>query len=98
MARILLQTTRKYRRLAFSDPQTGLPNRHAFLEQLKRNISDGGEHFIAVIEPGEYAKIVDLYGRDAADELFIQLGKRIEKEGNEKIELISGVFQVHHSL
>ena len=39
------------------------------------------EHFVAIMEPGEYGKIVDLYGRDAADELFIQLGKRIGKAG-----------------
>ncbi|MBO0588736.1 bifunctional diguanylate cyclase/phosphodiesterase [Sporosarcina sp. E16_8] len=84
----IVQMTRKhytqqaeYRRLAFTDPQTGLPNRHAFLNQLKHNVLDGQGHFVAIIEPGEYAKIVDLYGRNAADELFIQLGKRIEKAG-----------------
>ena len=59
-----------------------------FWNSLKRNISDGGDHFVAVIEPGEYAKIVDLYGRDAADELFIQLGKRIGQVGNEKTNYI----------
>lgn len=85
----IIQMTRKhytqqaeYRRLAFTDPQTGLPNRHAFLNQLKQNILDGQGHFVAVVEPGEYGKIVDLYGRNAADELFIQLGKRIEKAGH----------------
>jgi PAS domain S-box-containing protein len=82
----IVQMTRKhyrqqaeYRRLAFTDPQTGLPNRHAFLNKLKHNILDGDKHFIAVMEPGEYAKIVDLYGSGAADELFIQLGNRIGK-------------------
>ncbi len=82
----IIQTTRihytqqaEYRRLAFTDPDTGLPNRHAFLKKLKKNIENGGNHFVAVIEPGEYTKIVDLYGRGAADELFIQLGNRIEK-------------------
>ncbi|MEK5067223.1 putative bifunctional diguanylate cyclase/phosphodiesterase [Sporosarcina sp. FSL K6-1508] len=91
----IVQMTRKhytqqteYRRLAFTDPQTGLPNRHAFLNKLKQNILDGQEHFVAIIEPGEYAKIVDLYGRDAADELFVQLGKRIEKVGETKPNFI----------
>lgn len=79
LAKSYYEQQEQYRRLAFSDPETGLPNRHAFLNKLKCNISDGGEHFVAVIEPGEYTKIVDLYGRDAADELFIQLGKRIGK-------------------
>lgn len=91
----IVQMTRKhytqqaeYRRLAFTDSQTGLPNRHAFLNKLKHNISEGGEHFVAIIEPSEYAKIVDLYGRDSADELFIQLGKRIGKVGNEKLNYV----------
>ena len=74
----------EYRRLAFTDPETGFPNRHAFLKQLKTNIQDGGDHFVAILEPSEYAKVVDLYGRGAADELFIQLGKRIEKIGQNK--------------
>ncbi|MEK4712132.1 putative bifunctional diguanylate cyclase/phosphodiesterase [Sporosarcina sp. FSL K6-5500] len=91
----IVQMTRKhytqqaeYRRLAFTDPQTGLPNRHAFLNQLKHNLLDGQGHFVAVIEPGEYAKIVDLNGRNAADELFIQLGKRIEKAGKRNSNFI----------
>lgn len=91
----IVQMTRKhytqqaeYRRLAFTDSQTGLPNRHAFLNKLKHNISEGGEHFVAIIQPSEYTKIVDLYGRDAADELFIQLGKRLGKVGNEKLNYI----------
>jgi len=91
----IVQMTRKhyaqqaeYRRLAFTDPQTGLPNRHAFLNQLKQNVLDGKGHYVAVVEPGEYAKIVDLYGRNAADELFIQLGKRIEKAGGKKPNFI----------
>ena len=91
----IIQLTRKhysqqaeYRRLAFTDPQTGLPNRHAFLTKLKQNRADGGDHFVAVVEPGEYATIVDLYGRDAADELFIQLSKRIQKVGRGKPNFI----------
>ncbi|KAA0955654.1 EAL domain-containing protein [Sporosarcina sp. ANT_H38] len=84
LAKSYYEQQEQYRRLAFSDPETGLPNRHAFLNKLKCNISNGGQHFIAVIEPAEYAKIVDLYGRDAADELFIQLGKRIGKVGKGK--------------
>lgn len=84
LAKSYYEQQEQYRRLSFSDPETGLPNRYAFLDKLKRNISDGGEHFVAVIEPAEYDKIVDLYGRDAADELFIQLGKRLQKVGKEQ--------------
>lgn len=84
MTRIHYTQQAEYRRLAFTDPQTGLPNRHAFLNKLKRNIGNEGRHFVAILEPGEYAKVVDLYGRESADELFIQLGQRIERAGKGK--------------
>ena len=35
LAKSYYEQQEQYRRLAFSDPETGLPNRHAFLEQLK---------------------------------------------------------------
>ncbi|WP_318617006.1 EAL domain-containing protein [Sporosarcina sp. YIM B06819] len=84
MTKIHYSQQAEYYRLAFTDPETGLPNRHAFLNKLKKNIEDEGKHFVAILEPGEFAKIVDLYGREAADELFIQLSRRIERVGKGK--------------
>lgn len=69
----------KYRWLAYSDSETELPNRHAFLEELNKKIEYGGTYFVATIQPTEYNRIIDLYGRDAAADLFVQLAKRIEK-------------------
>ncbi|CAM3135246.1 GGDEF domain-containing protein [Filibacter tadaridae] len=105
----LIQMTRmhytqqaEYRRLAFTNPETGLPNRHASLDQLKQNSQKGYNYFVAVVEPGEYSKIVDLYGRGAADELFIQLGKRIEKIGKGKPDFVgrfsSGALMVTNKI
>ena len=74
----------QFRKLAFSDLETGLPNIHAFKLKINSNLAKGIPHFIAVVQPGEYSKIVDLYGRKTADELFVQLAKRIEKEGKDK--------------
>lgn len=74
----------RYRWLAYSDSETGLPNRHAFLEELNKNIEYGGTYFVATVRPYEYNKIIDLYGRDAAAELFVQLAKRLEKLGRKK--------------
>lgn len=74
----------QYRILAFTDPETGLPNRHAFIKKLKTDAKMAKAYFVAIVQPGEFSKIVDLYGRGAADELFIQLGKRIELAGEEK--------------
>ncbi|WP_342508466.1 PAS domain-containing protein [Sporosarcina sp. FSL K6-2383] len=84
----IIQTTKifygqqaEYYRLAYTNPETGLPNRHAFLRKFEKDLRDGRNHFAAIIEPGEYTKIVDLYGGEAADELFIQLSRRIERVG-----------------
>lgn len=78
----------RYRWLAYSDPETGLPNRYAFLERLNKEIENGGTYFVATVQPYEYNKVIDLYGRDAAAELFIQLAKRIEKIGREKANYV----------
>lgn len=74
----------QYRWLAYSDPETNLPNRHAFLKTLKKNLNSKKNYFVATIQPSEYTKVVDVYGRDAADELFIQLARRLEKIGRNK--------------
>ena len=84
MTQTYYEQQKQYLRLAFTDPETGLPNNHAFLKRLNSEIKDGGCRFVAVVEPGEYSKIVDLYGRGAADALFIQLARRIEKAGEGK--------------
>jgi len=74
----------KYRWLAYSDPETGLPNRYSFLEELNDKIEYDSTYFVATVHPYEYTKIIDLYGRDAAAELFIELAKRFEKIGHEE--------------
>lgn len=84
LAKSYYEQQAQYRRLAFTDPETGLPNRHAFLRKLNNDIKNGRNQFVAVIAPSEYSRIVDLFGRGAADELFFQLGKRIENVGKGK--------------
>ena len=81
MTKTYYEQQEQYRKLAFTDSETGLPNRHAFLRKLNHNLKSGRKKFVGIVEPSEYSRIVDLYGRGAADELFIQLGKRIEKVG-----------------
>lgn len=74
--------------LAYFDPETGLPNRNAFLETLKIDMQDSKNYFVATVQPSEYSKIVDLYGRGAADELFIQLARRLEKMGRKNANYV----------
>lgn len=78
----------RYRRLAYSDAETGLPNRHAFLKELKKVVDSGAAYFVAIVRPSQYDKIIDLFGRDAADDLFIQLARRIEKIGRGKANYV----------
>lgn len=79
MAKVFFEQQEKLRSLAYFDLSTGLPNRNGFLEQLKKRMKKNVDYFVAVIEPSEYTSIIDFYGRDAADDLFIQLARRIEK-------------------
>ncbi|WP_438315003.1 EAL domain-containing protein [Sporosarcina sp. FA9] len=88
MAKTYYEQRKQYLILAFTNPETGLPNNHAFVRKLEAKLDTGGPCFVAVILPGEFSQIVDLYGRGAADELFIQLSKRIEKVGRGKENFI----------
>ena len=89
MTKTFFEQQKQYRELAFLDQGTKLPNSHAFLRQLKMEKETGGKRFVAIIRPSEYSRIIDLYGRGAADGLFIQLARRIETEGLGKKEFIA---------
>lgn len=79
MIKTFFEQQNRLRLLAYSDLATGLPNRHGVLEKIKEITSRGRDYFVVVIEPNEYTNIVDLYGRDVVDDLFLQLARRIEK-------------------
>ena len=66
-------------RLAYLDADTGIPNRHYFVNELKDLINENEPGFVAILEPSEFAHIVDVYGRAAGDELMKQMCKRIER-------------------
>jgi PAS domain S-box-containing protein/diguanylate cyclase (GGDEF)-like protein len=66
-------------RLAYLDSDTGIPNRHYFVNELKDLLNENEPGFVAILEPSEFAHIVDVYGRVAGDELIKQLCKRIER-------------------
>ena len=66
-------------RLAYIDSDTDLPNRHYFTNELKDILIARKNGCIAILEPSEFAKIVDIYGRHAGDDLIKQLGQRIRR-------------------
>lgn len=79
MARNFVEQQDKLYSLAYFDWSTGLPNRYAMTEKIKENIKKKIDYFVVAVELNEYTSLSDLFGRDIADELFIQLAKRIGK-------------------
>ena len=75
--------------LAYTDITTGLPNRHSFLNRLEKLEQQGREGFIKILKPSEFPQIVELYGREAGDELLRQIARRFIENKNEKNEYIA---------
>lgn len=69
-------------RLAYTDTETGLYNRHYFINELRELLSDRKYGFVAIIEAYEYRQISDIYGRAAGDELISQMANRVKKTFN----------------
>ena len=66
-------------RLAYLDADTGIPNRHYFMNELDDLLEENEPGFIAIIQPSEFAHIVDVYGRTAGDELMKQMYQRTQR-------------------
>lgn len=75
--------------LAYTDLTTGLPNRHSFLNMLEKLESQGREGFVKILTPSEFHQIVELYGREAGDELLRQIARRFIENKNERNEYIA---------
>lgn len=69
---------RKIQELAFTDVPTGLANRQSFIEHLEQQVKKGLSGFVKLIQPSEYANIVELYGHKAGDDLLRQIANRID--------------------
>ena len=75
--------------LAYTDITTGLPNRHSFLNTLEKLEQQGCEGFIKILKPSEFPQVVELYGREAGDELLRQIARRLIENKNEKNKCIA---------
>lgn len=73
--------------LAYTDITTGLPNRHGFLNKVEKRYGQNGH--IKILKPSEFPQIVELYGREAGDELLRQIAKRLNEEKNDHNEYIA---------
>ena len=62
-------------RHAYTDMSTGLPNRHALFSK-QCEIEDGS---VLVVQPSDFSKFVEMYGRKFGDELLSQLAYKLNK-------------------
>lgn len=81
------KTQKKIWDLAYIDITTGLPNRHGFLNKVEKEYSQNGN--IKILKPSEFHQIVELYGREAGDELLRQIAKRLNEEKYDLNEYIA---------
>jgi diguanylate cyclase (GGDEF)-like protein/PAS domain S-box-containing protein len=76
------ELARQVQELKQRDQATGLYNRATFLAALEDAVSDaasqGSAHGLLLIEPDHYAKLLDVIGLDAADDLIAALGQRLD--------------------
>lgn len=89
LAHTYAKTQKQILDLAYTDITTGLPNRHSFLNMLEKFEFQGREGFIKILKPSEFPQIVELYGREAGDELLRQIARRFIENKNEKNEYIA---------
>ena len=77
------ELARQVMELKQRDQATGLFNRATFLAALEDVVADaasqGSGHGLLLIEPDHYAKLLDVIGLDAADDLIQALGQRLDK-------------------
>ncbi|MCG3087955.1 sensor domain-containing diguanylate cyclase [Sporosarcina cyprini] len=73
----------EYRRLAFQNELTGLPNRRELLLSLERHVFEAeqnGSHFVVMfIDINRFKSVNDSYGHHVGDALLIEVGKRLAK-------------------
>ncbi|MGV8923884.1 MAG: EAL domain-containing protein [Thermomonas sp.] len=77
------ELARQVMELKQRDQATGLFNRATFLAALEDAVADaasqGSAHGLLLIEPDHYAKLLDVIGLDAADDLIAAMAQRLDK-------------------
>ena len=65
--------------LTFMDSNTNLPSYNQFLKIVERYKLQKKSGVIKIVEPGEFSKIVELFGRPAGEALLKELGTRLKR-------------------
>lgn len=76
------ELARQVQELKQRDQATGLYNRATFLAALEDAVAgaaaQGSAHGLLIIEPDHYAKLLDVIGLDAADDLMAAMAQRLD--------------------
>ncbi|SOC34730.1 bifunctional diguanylate cyclase/phosphodiesterase [Ureibacillus acetophenoni] len=88
LAYIYDQKLREISYLAYNDVPTGIPNRLGFTEKLRELEERQIFGYIHIIEPTEFTEIVELYGRDAGDELLKQISRKMKMLRRKEVDFI----------
>ena len=89
LAHSFAKTQKRIWDLAYKDITTGLPNRHSFLNTIEKKEQQGQIGFIKIIKPSEFHQVVELYGREAGDELLRQIARRLQEHKNGRNEFLA---------
>ncbi|MFM2063560.1 MAG: hypothetical protein RLZZ507_3231 [Cyanobacteriota bacterium] len=76
------QALEKVQFLAFYDELTCLPNRHAFLNVLQKNIDNTVKFAVVFIDIDQYRQIKYGFGHLKSEQLLIEVGKRLQTNLN----------------
>ena len=74
--------------LAYFDKYISIPNRHGFINKVHERERTDRNNFVQIIEPGNFTRIVELYGRDAGDELLKQIYERFMDKLQDIVPLV----------
>jgi diguanylate cyclase (GGDEF)-like protein/PAS domain S-box-containing protein len=92
------ELARQVKELKQRDQATGLYNRATFLAALEDAVADaasqGSAHGLLLIEPDHYAKLLDVIGLDAADDLLAALGQRLDSVAEDAMTARFGDHQL----
>jgi diguanylate cyclase len=67
----------RFRRLAHTDPLTGLGNRRYFWDALERQAAAGGSATLVCIDLDRFKAINDVWGHDVGDALLVEVAHRL---------------------
>jgi PAS domain S-box-containing protein len=78
------QAEDKVHQLAYTDPQSGMPNQAAFIEHLSNSLDQNQMGFVASIELSGIGDIIGTFGLEASELIYYELGNRISLQMNKE--------------